>query len=136
MSGRSVVVRGRGSTSDAVVDALTDRDDVSVTRVDAGESGRGADVGDADLVFAAGEGALLGLASSPTDRPVVPVETGAGRYDLSAAHVTAVVDAVELSVLEPPDAVTGQYDVVVYSNVDPDRLLAADLPICNRRNRW
>lgn len=100
MSGRSVVVRGRGSTSDAVVDALADRDDVSVTRVAAGESGRGADVGDADLVFAAGEAALLGLASSPTDRPVVPVETGAGRYDLSAADVTAVVDAVEAGAFE------------------------------------
>jgi hypothetical protein len=64
--------------------------------------------------------------SAPSDAAidVLVVTNDENRY-LTAA--LSVVDAVELSVLEPPDAITGQYDVVVYSNVDPDRLLAGNV---------
>lgn len=105
MNERSIVVRGRGPASDAVVDAVAERDDVSVTRVDA--NARDADDA-ADLVFAVGEAALLAFASAPTDRPIVPVETGAGRYDMSADDVTSAVDAL----------VTGTYETVAHPILD------------------
>ncbi|SEG30013.1 NAD(+)/NADH kinase [Halobellus limi] len=106
-NGRSILVRGRGSPSDAVVDAAAERDGVSVARVDA--TARGADGDDdPDVVFAVGESALLTLASTPTDRPVVPVEAGTGRYDVASEDVTAAVDA----------AATGRYETVAHPIVD------------------
>jgi hypothetical protein len=41
----------------------------------------------------------------------------------------SVVDTVELTVANPPTAVTGSYDVVVYSNVEPDRLLSGNVEV-------
>ena len=104
-NGRSILVRGRGSTSDAVVDAVAERDGVSVTRVDG--TARGVD-DDPDVVFAVGESALLTLASSPIDRPIVPVETETGRYDLASEDVATAVDA----------AVRGRYEIVPHPIVD------------------
>jgi hypothetical protein len=39
----------------------------------------------------------------------------------------SVIDVVELTVVEPPDAISGEYDVVVYSNVDGGRLLQGNV---------
>ncbi|RDI70712.1 vWA domain-containing protein [Halopelagius longus] len=39
----------------------------------------------------------------------------------------SVVDAVELTVDNPPTTVEGEYDVIVYSNVESDRLLAGNV---------
>jgi hypothetical protein len=40
-----------------------------------------------------------------------------------------VVDVVELEVIEPPAAISGRYDVVIYSNVRRDRLLASNVNV-------
>ena len=39
----------------------------------------------------------------------------------------SVIDAVDLTVKSPPTAVDGEYDVVVYSNVNPGRLLRGNV---------
>jgi hypothetical protein len=64
--------------------------------------------------------------AAPSDAAVdvLLVTNDENRY-LTAA--LSVMDAVEVSVVEPPDAITGEYDVVVYSNVDADRLLRGNV---------
>ncbi|SFL54890.1 Aerotolerance regulator N-terminal [Halogranum rubrum] len=40
-----------------------------------------------------------------------------------------LVDEVDLTVVTPPTAVRGEYDVVIFSNVEPQRLLRGDLEL-------
>ena len=68
MNERSIVVRGRGPASDAVVDAVAERDDVSVTRVDANaREQRGGDSGGLlDLDSGAGDTGDVGGPFAPS----------------------------------------------------------------------
>lgn len=39
----------------------------------------------------------------------------------------SVIDEVELTVEEPPTAIDRQYDVIVFSNVEPERVLETNV---------
>lgn len=91
MSGRQVTVVA-DRAAEPVLDALAGAEtDVAV------ETLAPADVvpetgGDARLVVAVGEPALLAAARSLPESPIVPVDTGTRRYDVSAAAVGTAVD--------------------------------------------
>jgi hypothetical protein len=64
--------------------------------------------------------------SAPEDPTVdVLVLTNDRNRFLTAA--LSVIDDVELTVRNPPTAVSEEYDVIVYSNVDPDELLPGNV---------
>ena len=105
MSGRSVaVVAAAGAATDPILDALADagvspgvRETIPPAEVTA------ATLGDARVIVAVGEPALLAVGRSAPDPPVVPVDTGTGRYDVSAASIGAAVDAAVADTIETVD---------------------------------
>lgn len=99
MSGWPVTVVADGA-ADPVLDALAGAGaDAAVETVSPADVGSEA-FDDARAVVAVGEPALLAVVRSVPDPPIVPVDTGSGRYDMSAAAVGAVVDAVAADTLE------------------------------------
>jgi hypothetical protein len=64
--------------------------------------------------------------SAPED-PTVDVLVLTNDRNRYLTTALSVVDDVDLTVKNPPTAVTAEYDVVVYSNVDPDELLPGNV---------
>lgn len=68
----------------------------------------------------------LAYVAAPEDGTVdVLVLTNRGNRYLTTAM--SVIDVVELTVREPPTTVEGGYDVILYTAVDPDRLLRGNV---------
>lgn len=82
----TVVVRG-GSEADAVADAVADAGGV-VARAPADNADS------ADAVFAVGEAALLSALDGDPTVPVLPVDTGYGRYSIDGEDVGRAVEAL------------------------------------------
>ncbi|SDX54829.1 NAD+ kinase [Halobellus clavatus] len=105
---RSVLVLHRPDSADSTVEAtLFDREPADIEVADPTETDVGERIAAADVVVADGEAALLSLAGHPPDCPVVPVGTGATRYDVPATDVAAAVDAVGAGVETAPHPVLG-----------------------------
>jgi hypothetical protein len=64
---------------------------------------------------------------SAPDDPTVDVLVLTNDRNRYLTTALSVVDDVELTVRNPPTAVSEEYDVVVYSNVDPDELLPGNV---------
>ena len=64
--------------------------------------------------------------SAPED-PTVDVLVLTNDRNRYLTTALSVVDDVELTVKNPPTAVSEEYDVIVYSNVDPDELLPGNV---------
>ena len=88
------------AATDPVFDALADADaNTTVENVSPADVGDET-LGDARVVIAVGEASLLAVARRVPDPPVVPVETGVGRYDVSATAVGGIVGAAAADTLE------------------------------------
>ncbi|RLM59534.1 NAD(+)/NADH kinase [Halobellus sp. Atlit-31R] len=93
------VVSDLGSTGDAVADAVAAHEAVHVERTTPTDGAVSVD-DDVEAVFAVGEEALIALGASEFDEPVVPVDVGAGRYELSSDAVTSAADALVRAAFE------------------------------------
>jgi NAD+ kinase len=99
VSGRQVTVVA-DDAADPIRDALASAEtDVAVETLTPADVAAGT-FGDSRVVVAVGEPALLAAAQSVPDSPIVPVDTGTRRYDVSAAAVGAAVDAAAAATLD------------------------------------
>lgn len=115
MSGQRVGVVGEGSLADDLADA-------GVHVVD---DPTGATAG-VDLVVAVGEDALLQVARAGVDRPVLPVEAGAGVGSVAAGDATA---AVERALADAGELATRRHPVVAPRGAPADEHAVFDLAL-------
>ena len=100
MSECPVTVVADAAAAGLVVDAVASADaDATVEDISPADVGAET-LGDARLIIAVGEESLLAVARRVPDPPVVPVETGGRRYDVSVAAIGRVVDAATADALE------------------------------------
>lgn len=100
MRGCPIAVVADAAATGPIVDALANADaDTTVETVlppDIGDES----LDDARVVIAVGEASLLAVARRVPGPPVVPVETGVGRYDVSATAVGGIIGAAAADALE------------------------------------
>lgn len=85
-----------GPIFDGLADADTDAAVDDIPPADVGDE----TLSDARIIIAVGEESLLAVARRVPDPPVVPIETGVGRYDVAAAAIGRIVDAAAADTLE------------------------------------
>ena len=73
--------------------------------------------------FAVDDTAYVAAPQDPTV-DVLVVTNDRNRFLTTAL---SVIDQVDLSVVQPPTTIDGEYDVILYSNVDPDALLPGNV---------
>ena len=86
--------------TDPILDALAGADTDAAVETIAPVDVASETLRDAQMIVAVGEPALIAVARCVPELPIVPVDTGIGRYNVSAAAVGAAVDAATAGALE------------------------------------